>query len=92
MGEKPEDYQVDHINGDKVDNRPENLRYVTRKQNLRGARRTHGRSKYRGVSMNGKRWSVIVLRNRYGSFDTEEEAAERFDDVAFYEHNYPYLL
>tara|TARA_A100000171_G_scaffold50130_1_gene60772 strand:+ start:1248 stop:1820 length:573 start_codon:yes stop_codon:yes gene_type:complete len=89
LGEQPEGYQVDHINGDKADNRPENLRWASRSQNLRGARRTHGRSKYRGVSMNGKKWSAIVLHDRYGSFDTEEEAAERFDDVAFYEHNFP---
>ena len=89
LGEKPEGYQVDHINGDKADNRPENLRYVTQKQNLRGARKNHGRSKYRGVSLNGKRWSAMVLGDRDGSFDAEEKAAERFDDVAFYEHNYP---
>lgn len=89
LGEKPEGYQVDHINGDKADNRPENLRYVTQKQNLRGARKNYGRSKYRGVSLNGKRWGAMVLGDRYGSFDTEEEAAERFDDVAFYEHNFP---
>ena len=89
LGEQPEGYQVDHINGDKADNRPENLRYVTRKQNLRGARKNYGRSKYRGVSLNGKKWGAIVLGDRYGSFDTEEEAAERFDDVAFYEHNFP---
>ena len=89
LGEKPEGYQVDHINGDKADNRPENLRYVTHKQNLRGARKNYGRSKYRGVSLNGNRWGAMVLGDRYGSFDTEEEAAERFDDVAFYEHNFP---
>ena len=89
LGKKPKGYQVDHINGDKSDNRPENLRYVTRKQNLRGARNSHGRSKYRGVSMNGKRWGAQVLGDRYGSFDTEEEAAERFDEVAFYEHDFP---
>lgn len=80
---------VDHINGKKLDNRPENLRWVNKSQNLRGARKTHGRSKYRGVSLSGKRWCAQVLNKRYGSFDTEIEAAERFDDVAFYEQNYP---
>ena len=80
---------VDHINGKKLDNRPENLRWVNKSQNLRGARKTHGRSKYRGVSLNGKRWGAQVLNKKYGSFDTEIEAAERFDDVAFYKHNYP---
>ena len=80
---------VDHINGKKLDNRPENLRWVNKSQNLRGARKTHGRSKYRGVSLNGKRWCAQVLSKKYGSFDTEIEAAERFDDVAFHKHNYP---
>ena len=80
---------VDHTNGDPADNRPGNLRYVTNSQNLRGARRVHGELKYRGVGMNRGRFRARVLGQHVGSFDTEEEAAERFDDVAFYEHNFP---
>ena len=91
LGEQPEGYQADHINGVKSDNRPENLRYVNQSQNLRGARRTHGNSKYRGVHLHKRDncFQVNVLGKYHGSFDTEEEAAERFDDVAFYEHNFP---
>ena len=88
-GKPHKGYDVDHINGDKADNRLENLRWASRSQNLRGHRKSHGRSKYRGVSRNGKRWGAQVLRKRYGSFDTELEAAKRFDDVAFHEHNFP---
>lgn len=83
-GENP-----DHINGNRADNRAENLRWVNQSRNLRGARTTHGASKYRGVSKNTGRWSAQCLGKRYGSFDTELEAAERWDDVAFYEHNFP---
>ena len=80
---------ADHINGNREDNRPENLRWVNNSQNLRGARTTHGRSKYRGVAKNTGRWSARCLGKRYGSFDTELEAAERWDDAAFYEHDFP---
>ena len=81
----------DHINGNPVDNRPENLRWVNASQNLRGARTTHGRSQYRGVSLKKKRnrFEVHVLGKYQGIFGDEQEAAERFDDVAFYEHDFP---
>jgi len=82
-------YQVDHINGNRSDNRIENLRIVNRSQNLRGARKTHGRCKYRGVDCRKGRWRARVLKGHVGAFDTEIEAAEAFDDVAFYEFNFP---
>lgn len=88
-GKSPKGYDVDHVNGIKTDNRMENLRWASRSSNLRGARRVHGVSKYRGVSKNRDRWSAQCLGKRYGSFDTELEAAERFDDVAFCENNFP---
>jgi hypothetical protein len=87
---KPKDgTDVDHINGNRSDNRPENLRWTNHSQNLRGARRIHGEHKYRGVDTNRGRCRARVLGNHVGSFGTAIEAAERFDDVAFYEHNFP---
>jgi hypothetical protein len=82
-------YQVDHIDGNRLDNRIENLRIVNRSQNLRGARKTHGRCKYRGVDCYRGRWRARVLSGYVGSFDTELEAAEAFDDAAFHEHDFP---
>ena len=72
------DEEVDHINGDRLDNRRENLRIVTSLQNsqnrhcdgpFRGTGWVKSRGKWRShVSHKGK---VVVL----GLFDTQEEAA-----------------
>ncbi len=35
LGPRPEGYDIDHISGDKTDNRPCNLEYVTHKENMR---------------------------------------------------------
>ena len=43
LGAKPVGYEVCHINGDKTDNRAENLRYGTRKENA-ADREQHGRT------------------------------------------------
>ena len=64
---------IDHINGDKLDNRIENLRNVTNQQNLFN-------SKAKGCSWNKNRgkWASYIMINRkkkhLGYFDNEEEA------------------
>lgn len=74
---------VDHINGDKLDNRRSNLRVVTQRQNAQNRRPLSGRgaSRYRGVSFEVRRgdWrGQAHLEGTYhhiGFFSTEEEAA-----------------
>lgn len=61
LGECPSDCEVNHINGDKKDNRPENLEYVTKKENAANALA-------RGAYRRGTKHPYVKLSN-------EQEAA-----------------
>lgn len=83
-GEWPPE-EVDHINGDRSDNRISNLRLATRSQNRANTfLRTDNTSGIKGVSMHStsKRWRARVYRNgvetHLGFFNTKEEAAEAY--------------
>jgi hypothetical protein len=72
---------IDHINGDRADNRIENLRVATRLENNRNVKRhADNASGFKGVSLHKRTQryrSEITLagRKRYlGLFDTPEEA------------------
>jgi len=76
--------KVDHINGNRLDNRRENLRVVTDSQNHMNRVKGPGTSKYKGVSRCGKnRWRVFIGKDykkyRYGPFTDEVEAALFYD-------------
>lgn len=69
---------IDHINGNKTDNRIENLREVTQQQNQ------HNRTTAKGYSWNkiSKKWQAhIRLNNKgihLGVFDKEEDARSAY--------------
>lgn len=79
LGHVPNKFKlvVDHINNDKTDNRIDNLRIVTNRENS-SQRHLKSSSKYVGVRQAGKRWrsSIRVGKKRLwlGTFDTEYEA------------------
>jgi hypothetical protein len=84
--------QVDHENGNPLDNRKQNLRICDRNQNARNRTRTHKRntSGYRGIvktTVNkSKPWVARIQigdrRKHLGYFYTAEEAARAFDKAA----------
>lgn len=49
VGEIPEGYEIDHINGDRSDNRIENLRCVTKRDNVRASSKRPRKNNRTGV-------------------------------------------
>lgn len=84
----PDSIQVDHINGDKLDNRRANLRLATRAQNQQNKLKCKG--KYlKGVTKKKNRWQGQIgiepgKREYLGSFLTEEEAHLSYCFAAIY--------
>lgn len=79
----PKGYDVDHINGDRLDNRRENLRLATRQQNSMNKRMGSGISSsgHTGVYPSGslkKPWKARIMKDgvyhHLGLFKTKDEA------------------
>lgn len=78
-GNIPVGYEIDHINGNRIDNRLENLRLVTRRQNQQNqAMHRNGRLYGTTYIQHIKKWASRVKINGVthyiGYYDTEYEA------------------
>lgn len=86
--------EIDHINGDPLDNRRANLRACSRRENATNKRvnrvRRNGQSRFKGVWRCGRAWRAEVRANgkRFGlgSFSNEVAAAKAYDVAAVQHH------
>lgn len=83
-GKWPEQ-DIDHINGDRSDNRIGNLRLATRSENMQNAKTpVHNSSGYRGVHWHAKakKWRAVIWKDKrpyhLGFFDAVTDAAEAY--------------
>lgn len=86
----PVGLEVDHINGNRLDNRRSNLRLCPRNQNMWNVKHSRGSSKYKGVSFRRGRWRATICCNgkstELGTFLSEKEAALAYNHAAIELH------
>jgi hypothetical protein len=79
---------IDHIDGDGLNNTRANLRPATRAQNLWNSRKTRGKSRFKGVHFHtqNKKWRATIMAHgkkyELGCHSTEEQAALAYDKAA----------
>jgi len=81
--------QIDHCNGNGLDNRRSNLRYCTNSQNqMNSKKRAGSTSRFKGVSWDAvnRKWRADVMINyrgrNLGRFDGELDAARAYNKAA----------
>lgn len=89
MNESPNGLEVDHIDGNGLNNQKHNLRFVTRRQNMQNAvnSRIKVTSQYPGVSYDARRnkWKSYIkingIHRDIGRFISEEEAFRAYKNA-----------
>jgi hypothetical protein len=78
----PNSLEVDHINGNGLDNRKENLRFARRFENGRNINVVRSKSGYKGVRWESGAWRADIHGKYLGRFKTPIEAAVAYDNFA----------
>lgn len=89
VNKTPDGMHTDHINGNKLDNRKENLRTVTQNENAKNRKKNaKGTSKYKGVYWHKqhRKWYAQISVNKktvfLGLFRDEHSAHEAYEQAA----------
>ena len=81
----PKGMVVDHINGNGLDCRRENMRLCTNTENIRN-QKPRRLGEYKGVQRRGRGWDALITVNykvvSLGRFASEEAAARAYDAAA----------
>ena len=91
LGKKPDDFQTDHINNNKLDNRLENLQYISRQDNLYKRVNNKFGVPIKGYTKNtnGTFKAEITLDGKkiyLGTYKTEKEARRVYVDAKLKYH------
>ena len=88
----PDGMQTDHVNGDMLDNRRNNLRVCTHAENMRNAKKhKNNTSGYKGVAWHrtAKKWRAFIWSGKHrhlGLFERIEDAATAYNIAAYIYH------
>jgi hypothetical protein len=82
LGKQDDGFVIDHIDNNRLNNRRENLRFVTESENAQNKPkiiRENTTSKYIGVHLKRSKWTAQYSTKYLGTFENEIDAAKVYD-------------